>query len=269
MAVSLTKPDQAVVLVGHGTKDPEGVAEFVGYVRGIRQRSGGIVEAGVLEYPTDDLPTVQEGFDRAVRQGATSIVALPLFLFFAGHTRGDLPEQLVAARERHPDVPIAAAGPLGLDIRLLDALEDRLTGEPHGPDTAVLLVGRGSLNSEANADLHKIARMLWDRNGYGWVEPAFVSVAPPNVPAGIERCIRLGAQQVVVAPYFLNTGVLVKRIAEQARHATAAVSVVPHLGLHTMVLEVLWERIVQAQAGCCPCRASIPCRIPGLACGRE
>lgn len=258
----------AIVMLGHGTKDEDGVAEFLGYVDGIRQRFGGCVEPGVLEYPTDSLPSVQTAFDRAVEHGATNIIALPLFLFFAGHTRGDLPEQLHEVQARHSQVNVQLAGPLGVDTRLLDALEDRLQTLGQDQETAVLLVGRGSLNSEANADLHKIARMLWDRNSYGWVEASFISVAPPGVPAGINRCVSLGAKRVIVAPYFLNTGVLVKRISEQAHHPDVQVVVADHLGLHPKVFDIFSERVVQAQQGFCACQSSMPCRIPDLNCPR-
>ena len=47
------------------------------------------------------------------------------------------------------------------------------------------------------------------------VEPAFVSLAEPSVPAALERCRLLGATKIVVVPYFLFTGVLVDRIADR------------------------------------------------------
>ena len=152
------------------------------------------------------------------------------------------------------------AGPLGSDERLLQALEDRLAPFEPDADTAVLLVGRGSSYSEANADLFKTARMLWDRNRFGWVEAAFVSIAPPGVAEGIERCLRLGAKQVVVAPYFLNTGVLVKRIAQQAQRPMPNVRVADHLGLHPLVVETLLDRVAQARAGVVPLPGG--CRLP-------
>jgi len=163
---------------------------------------------------------------------------------------------------------ISFAGPLGSDERLLQAVEARLAPLAPDGDTAVLLVGRGSLYSEANADLFKTARMLWDRNGFGWVEAAFVSVAPPGVAEGIERCLRLGAKRVVVAPYFLNTGVLVKRIAQQARATLPGVLLAEHLGLQALVMDVLVERVSQARAGVCPCQATSSCRLPTMSCNR-
>jgi len=263
---ALTAAMQGIVVLGHGTKDPEGTAEFLGYVEGLRRRTGEHVEAGVLEYPGETLPDVQTAFDRAAARGVTDIVGLPALLFFAGHTRDDMPEQLELARARHPELRVTLAGPLGVDERLLRVIEDRLAPFEPGPDTAVLLVGRGSLSSEANADLHKTARMLWDRNRYGWVESCFVSVAPPGVPQGIDRCFRLGARRVLVVPYFLNTGVLAKRISVQAVDARAEVQVASHMGLHPLIFDLFLQRIEEARAGLCPCRAGMGCRMPGVNC---
>jgi sirohydrochlorin cobaltochelatase len=261
---------RGVVLLGHGTKDAEGMAEFLAYARAVGERSGDAVSAGVLEYPSAELPPIQTAFDLSAEAGLDELVVLPALLFFAGHTRDDVPAEVEQAQARHPQLRIAVAGPLGTDERLLAAIEDRVA--PFEPDgqTAVLLVGRGSLNSEANADLHKTARMLWDRNGYGWVEAAYVSLVPPDVAAGIERCVRLGAKRVLVMPYFLNTGVLVKRIARQARawQGPAEVGVAGHLGLHPLIVALLQERLDQARSGVCPCQAAAGCRIPSLRCAR-
>jgi len=259
---------RGIVLMGHGTKDPEGVAEFLGYAEALRARTGEIVSTGVLEFPSDDAPGIQAAFDLAVDSGLDEVTALPALLFFAGHTQEDMPAEVARAQARHPELRISFAGPLGTDERLPRALEDRLAPFEPGADTAVLLVGRGSLFSEANADLFKTARMLWDRNHFGWAEAAFVSIAPPSVPEGIERCLRLGAKRVVVAPYFLNTGVLVKRIAQQARASLPGVSVAGHLGLHPLVIETLLDRLAQARAGVCPCQAAAGCRIPSMSCSR-
>ena len=252
--------------MGHGTKDREGLAEFEGYATALRARSGEFVASGVLEFPGPVVPDIQAAFDAAAEAGLDEVAALPALLFFAGHAQEDMPAEVLRARARHPHLRIPFAGPLGADERLLTVLEDRLA--PAEPDerTAVLLVGRGSLFSEANADLYKTARMLWDRSRFGWVEAAFVSVAPPSVAEGIERCKRLGAERIIVAPYFLNTGVLVKRIAQQARAAGA--TPVQHLGLHPLVIDMLLDRLAQARGGVCPCQAAAGCRIPSVSCSR-
>ena len=81
----------------------------------------------------------------------------------------------------------------------------------------MLLVGRGSTDPDANAEVCKVARLLQEGRPYAFVEPAFVSLALPDVAGGLARCRALGARRVVVAPYFLFDGVLPRRVGDQAR----------------------------------------------------
>lgn len=169
-------------------------------------------------------------------------VAVPLVLLGAGHLKLDGPAVLARARARHPGTRFSYARELGVHPLVLAVAEDRiretlaaLEGLPPpltpgcastGPggqhlgtgfeDTAVVLVGRGSTDPDANADLYKAARLLGDSRGLGQVEPAFVSLAEPSVPSALDRCRRLGARRLAVVPYFLFTGVLVDRIGAQA-----------------------------------------------------
>ena len=251
-----------VVLLGHGTQDPEGRAELLEYVAELRRRTGASLTAGVLEYPSPELPDVQAAFDAAADEQPSGLITLPALLHFAGHAKQDVPGQVAKARARLAWLPITLAGPLGSDARLLDVLEERLGPFEPDEDTAVLVVGRGSTDPEANGDLHKLARLLWERNRFGWIEPAFVSLAPPGVEAGIQRCFRLGAKRVVVVPYFLCTGVLVKRIGEQALQTGGPVAVAPHLGFHSSIADLFVERVQQARAGICACVAAHGCRMP-------
>jgi sirohydrochlorin cobaltochelatase len=80
----------------------------------------------------------------------------------------------------------------------------------------VVLVGRGSTDPDGNAEVAKVARLLWEGRGYADVGLSFVSLAEPAVPAALERARRLGAERIVVAPYFLFAGVLPDRVTAQA-----------------------------------------------------
>ena len=85
------------------------------------------------------------------------------------------------------------------------------------PD-AVLLVGRGTTDPDANADLYRAARLLWETTrdlGVRQVEAAFVSLAQPSVTEGLDRLRALGARRVAVLPFFLFPGVLPTRIRTQ------------------------------------------------------
>src|SRR5207245_5178243 len=102
------------------------------------------------------------------------------------------------ARHRHPEVAFSYGRDLGIHPLVLGVAEDRIrtaVGD-HGDAWAVVVVSRGSSDPDANADLYKVARLLWDSRGLGLVEPAFVSLAPPSVPDAPARCVRLGARPI-------------------------------------------------------------------------
>ncbi|MGH9002871.1 MAG: CbiX/SirB N-terminal domain-containing protein, partial [Acidimicrobiia bacterium] len=144
---------------------------------------------------------------------------------------------------------------LGIHPTILELTENRAreaAGRAAG--TFVVLVGRGSSDPDANADLCKVARLVWDGRGFAGVEAAFVSLASPSVPEALDRCRRLGAGRVAVVPYFLFTGVLVERIGVQARawaecHPDVEVTVGPYLGPVRPVADVVLERYHEALAG--------------------
>jgi sirohydrochlorin cobaltochelatase len=147
--------------------------------------------------------------------------------------------------------------PLGPHPALLAVLADRITAalggqEPNG--TALLLVGRGSTDPDANAEVCKVARLLQEGRPYAFVETAFVSLTGPDVPAGLERCRRLGASRVVVAPYFLFDGVLPRRVGTQARdfaerHPDLEVLLAGHIGDCAGLADLVVERYTEALHG--------------------
>jgi sirohydrochlorin cobaltochelatase len=118
----------------------------------------------------------------------------------------------------------------------------------------VLVVGRGASDPDANADLHKLARLLWEGRDWPLVEAAFVGITSPRVPEGLERLRRLGARRIVVLPWFLFTGVLERRIHSQAAAFAAAhpgveVTVAGYLGPVAEVAALALQRYHQALAG--------------------
>jgi sirohydrochlorin cobaltochelatase len=234
----------ALLVVGHGTRDESGVAEFERFVRRLRERLPGDVAGGFIELSR---PPLTEAVADLYGRGGRRIAAVPLVLVAAGHGKGDIPGAMARELTRHPGLSYAYGRPLGPHPVLLSLLEERLDAvlDPaERPDTAVLLVGRGSTDPDANAEVHKVARLFWETRyargeataaSHG-TEAAFVSLARPDVRTGLERCRRLGARRVVVLPYFLFPGVLPDRVAAQAREFAAA-----HPGLDVRCADVIGD----------------------------
>jgi len=261
----------ALLLVGHGSRSPAGVAEYWHFAAVVGDEAPAVdVGCGFIELADPDLDTA---IDKLVAGGAASVVAVPLLLLGAGHLKNDGPAALARGRARHPDVHFAYGRDLGIHPGVLAVAEDRIrmtVGDDDAHRWAVVLVSRGSRDPDANADLHKVARLLWDGRGLGFVEPAFVSLARPAVPGALDRCVRLGATRIAVVPYFLFTGVLVDRIAAEARSWAAGrpdvvVRTGPHLGPDRRLAHLVLERHREALEGearmncdCCIYRVALP-----------
>jgi precorrin isomerase/sirohydrochlorin ferrochelatase len=258
----------AMLVIGHGTRSPAGADElrrFAEAVGAARPRVS--VGAGFIEFMT---PGLDEAIDALVATGTDEVVAVPLVLLGAGHLKDDGPSALARARRRHPSVQFHYARDFGVHPSVLGVMTDRIRAADDAPD-AVVVVGRGSSDPDANADLVKAVRLLADgrrltTSGHqaepeasgapplGAVEPAFVSLARPDVPTALERSFRLGARRIVVAPYFLFTGVLVERIEAQAAdwaasHPGTEVTLAHHMGLDERLVELVWDRYEEVAHG--------------------
>jgi sirohydrochlorin ferrochelatase len=83
--------------------------------------------------------------------------------------------------------------------------------------TAILLIAHGSRQQSANDDLHELAARLSAQRTYPIVEPCFLELAEPDLKAGGQRCVELGATRVLMIPYFLSDGVHLRRDLTSAR----------------------------------------------------
>ncbi len=118
----------------------------------------------------------------------------------------------------------------------------------------LLVVGRGSSDPDANADVCKLARMLAEGMGYGWNAACYIGVTTPLLPEALERCRRLGFARVLVFPFFLFTGVLEKRIRQQTlefgkQHPETEFLCAGYLDAHPLLYEVFAERAEEAIHG--------------------
>jgi len=204
-----------LLVVGHGTTAPAGVAQFGELVDLVRAEASTDVEGGFLELAP---PPIQDAVARLAGPGHRTVDVVPLVLVAAGHSKGDVPAALKREELRHPGLSFRYARPLGPHPALLDVAAQRLAdvvAPGEWADTAVVLVGRGATDPDANAEVAKTARLLQEGRGIGTVETCFVSLAEPSVTAGLERARRLGYDRIAVVPWFLFAGVLPDRIAAQ------------------------------------------------------
>jgi sirohydrochlorin cobaltochelatase len=247
--------DPAMLIVGHGSRDPRGAKEFHRLVELVKERNPRMsVGGGFIELSR---PPISECVTELAEDGAQKIAAVPLMLLAAGHSKDDIPATLVREKMSHPDLSFQYGRALGIRPELLELMDDRISGvvdDNEKEETAVLVVGRGSSDPDANSDLTKLSRLFYEGRRYREVEHAYISMTPPDVQAGLDRCLRLGAKKVVVFSYFLFTGVLEERIREQseafgAEHPEVEVRYAGYFGPDPAIADLLVERYREAVAG--------------------
>ncbi len=247
-----------VMLCGHGSRDKAAVAEFAVLSQHLRKRLPHYpVEYGYLEFAT---PIIRDGLDKLKSKGVTRVLAVPGMLFAAGHAKNDIPSVLNTYAAQN-DLRIDYGKDLGIDPKMMRAAADRVRqaigaapGDVPRHETLLVVVGRGASDPDANSNVSKVTRLLWEGFGFGWAETAYSGVTFPLVDPGLEHAARLGYRRIIVFPYFLFTGILVQRIYDATdevarRHPEIQFIKAPYLNDHPQVIETFEERINQILTG--------------------
>lgn len=250
-----------LLLIGHGTRDADGRQSLLDFAAAYQSldRSRPVLPC-FLELTG---PTIQEGVDRCVEQGYTDLSVLPILLFAARHNKFDVTNELDRARRRHPHITFHYGRHFGITPGIVDLWRSRLADldrplhNPNGitrEETVLLFVGRGSSDPDANGDVCKLARILWEGSGYQTVEICFIGITHPRMEEGFRRARLYNPKRIIVLPYFLFTGALVKKILtianqQYAQYPGIEIACLPEMGLHPELFTVLREREIETQLG--------------------
>ncbi|MEO1197923.1 MAG: sirohydrochlorin chelatase [Pseudomonadota bacterium] len=260
--LDLTPEDRLGVMVcGHGSRSEAAVAEFAVVADRLRERfPQWPVEYGYLEFAN---PVIRDGLDRLRDQGVSRILAVPGMLFAAGHAKNDIPSVLNTYQATH-GIPIHYGRELAVDLKMLKAAGERVqeavdkANQNHGAlpnhEVCLVVIGRGASDPDANSNVAKIARMLWEGMGFGWCETGFSGVTFPLVEPCLEHVARLGYKRVIVFPYFLFTGILIDRIygfADAVANRNPDIQFVKagYLNAHPLVVETFADRVLEILEG--------------------
>ena len=253
----------AVMICGHGSRDDAAIEEFNQLAGHLSKRLPDFdVESGFLEFAT---PVIRTGLDKLKHRGATRIVCVPGMLFAAGHVKNDLPSEVNNFGAENPGLEMIFARELAVDKKLLEAARGRIEaaekeaeaksgGDIGREETLLMVVGRGTRDPDANSNVSKVARMLWEGMGFGWAEVSYSGVASPLVDAGLAHAVKLGYRRIIVFPYFLFTGILVRRIYDWAdaaagEHPEVEIVKASYLNDHDLLIDTFVERVEEALKG--------------------
>ncbi|MFE9681539.1 sirohydrochlorin chelatase [Streptomyces sp. NPDC006285] len=223
----------ALVLVGHGSRDPRALTTVRALRDRIRELRPGLpVHLGHIELNAPLLP------DTLATLGTGEAVLVPLLLSRGYHVKQDIPEAAAASPAR-----TRIAGPLGPHPLLVETLYERLAEAGwRTPDEAerrvsgVVLAAAGSRDPEAGVDTRRTAAMLADRLGVP-VVPAYASAAAPTVPQAVRALAARGRHRIAVASYFTAPG----RFSTECAAAAPWLAAAP-LGAHPSMAHLTLHR---------------------------
>lgn len=115
--------NHALILFGHGARDPEWAAPLRDIrMRLIRLSPGLRVELAFLEFMQ---PTLQEQVSLLVHQGLTRITVIPMFIAQGGHLKRELPVMMEELGRVHPDIQFQLTPAIGTADRVLQAMAEQ------------------------------------------------------------------------------------------------------------------------------------------------
>lgn len=242
----------ALLLIGHGSKDPAGQEEFSGLVRMVSGRSQfPLVQQASLKHVH---PLIAEGIDLCIQKAADRIIALPLFLTNGGDMKKNIPEELEKGRKKHPQITIMYGPYLGVEEKLTEIILERIqevsmTVPPS--ERGLLLVGRGSSDVDAPKDIFRTAEILKERLGYRTVHVSFTEIIRPTILEGVESCVDEKAKEILILPYIIFTGIIVGRIRDHVEQARYVFPEVPlhlgrYIGVHPKLADLVLQRAGEA-----------------------
>ncbi len=257
----MADPKYGVMICGHGSRSQAAVDEFAQLAERLRPHfPDWPVDYGYLEFAN---PVIRDGLDSLRNQGCDHILAVPGMLFAAMHAKNDIPTVLNTYAAEH-GLSVGYGRELGVDPKMIAAAAERVQealdranaekGEVPLHETCLVVIGRGASDPDANSNVSKIARMLWEGMGFGWAEVGYSGVTFPLVEPCLEHVAKLGYRRVVVFPYFLFTGILIDRIygfTDQVAKAHPEIEFIKagYLNDHPQVIETFAERVREILTG--------------------
>jgi sirohydrochlorin cobaltochelatase len=235
-----------LLLVGHGTRSEIGTAQFLALADRLSRRVAPLaVEPAFLEMRQ---PDIDAAVGRLLDRSASRLLVAPLLLFAAGHAKEDIPAsvKIALSRRSRGEVQVVQAGHLGCHEALVELSRMRMeqaeagfrvqgsgfsggegTGD-RGQETGdrsqagcLLLVGRGSRDDAATAEMYEFARRREPPSGEIRTEVAFLAMAQPLLHQQLRKVASAGYRRVIVQPHLLFHGDLVDSLKRQVAEVAA------------------------------------------------
>ncbi len=113
----------ALLLVDHGSRFQE-ANDMLADVATMVKRLSGLERVHYAHMELAE-PTIQQGFETCVREGATAVVVHPYFLSPGRHSTSDIPRMVAEAAQAFPGIAYCVTEPLGLHPKIGEVVLER------------------------------------------------------------------------------------------------------------------------------------------------
>ena len=247
----------AILVCGHGSKKKEGIQAFVQLAEKMGKRySQTKVEYGFLELAK---PDYHEAIKKLYDQGYRRIMAVPVFLFSGVHMNYEIPEMMQEFQNEMEGLEISLAPNVGISDELIQLAEKRIIEADYDrygksidhTDDLLLTIGVGSSVSDANADIAKLSRYIWEKNNFGFSEYAFISkMTFPSVQDVLEIIRNMPFKRIVALPLLLFPGLYLDKvfmaIEDFRKEVNKEVIFAEPFGPDDLLLDILEKRMQEA-----------------------
>jgi sirohydrochlorin cobaltochelatase len=210
---------KGILLCGHGSRTKSGTEAFKELVSQLQARYTDYeVDYGFLEF---NHPVYEASIERMYQKGIREIYALPIILFAGSHAKNDIPYEMNTIQSYYSDLTIKMGKHLGVNSFLLELAQKRVLEEEskHSvmdrKEVCLMVVGRGTTDTDANSDVHKLACMLGEGMGFGFTTVSYSGTAYPSVTKSLELTSKMDFKRTIAIPFFFFTGILLERIYNQ------------------------------------------------------
>jgi sirohydrochlorin ferrochelatase len=240
---------QGILYVSHGSRVPEATKEALACIQlAMKQIDIHLQEIVYLEISK---PSIDEGIESLVKQGALRIAVVPVLLLCAGHYYKDIPNELKKAHDRFPNIQFSYGQPIGVQDKIIDILAERIyeTQIKLDANTSILLVGRGSNSPETRRDIESIAHKLQEKLQVRSVDTGFLAALEPRFDQALHKLLGKRQSPVIVLPYLWFTGILMQSMKDKIDSLDNdgnEIILCRHIGDHPAIVQALINRVMEA-----------------------
>ncbi|GMB09260.1 sirohydrochlorin chelatase [Thermolongibacillus altinsuensis] len=230
---------KAILYICHGSRTKKGYDEAKRFIESFTP----FVNVPIQQSCFLELcePSILTGIQNCIVKGATTIIAVPILLLAAAHAKQDIPEQLAKAKEQFPDLTIIYGEPFGVQPKIIDALSEQV----HAQSDAILLVGRGSSDLEAQQNFQTVGHLLEQKMEIP-VQTCYLAAAQPTFLEALQNMTLSSSKHITIIPYLLFFGQLIakmERTIDSFRNDHQVFVLGEPIGRHPVLYELLKKQI--------------------------